>query len=510
MLWIAVHLPALSLESFTATLAGSERGADGQPPRPVALLQMHRIAAADAVARSRGLRPGLKRATALALAPDVVLGEACARRDAEALRPVAESLLAWSPMVCVHPAREGQAPDTVLLEVASCLRYHGGLARLRERLEASLRPFGHALRIAVAATAQAAAVLAHVDPPPCCTDLEATRRALAKAPVWLFGPGREHWEALQGMGLQVVDDLLVLPRSGLARRFGRALLDELDRATGHTPDPREPLALPPVFSARLELQARADSTEQVLHGAGWLLGRLVAWLAARHAQVRSFRLVMQHEPRWRDHDRLPSTTLAVPIAEPTRDLAHLTMLLRERLGRLELPAPTLELVLASDEVVAGAPPNTELFPTPAQTHEGLVRLVERLQARLGADRVQRLVPVADHRPERATAWQAAEPGGLATRLRTRHDDAERPEATRPTWLQAPQRLAETPIGALPVLDGRPLQLLAGPERIEAGWWDDAPVERDYFVADGGDGALVWVYRDRLVEPGRWFLQGRFG
>jgi len=64
-----------------------------------------------------------------------------------------------------------------------------------------------------------------------------------------------------------------------------------------------------------------------------------------------------------------------------------------------------------------------------------------------------------------------------------------------------------------VLDGQPLQLLSGPERIESGWWDAALAERDYFIAQLPGGALVWVYRARLPVPGAtqgWFLQGRFG
>ena len=77
----------------------------------------------------------------------------------------------------------------------------------------------------------------------------------------------------------------------------------------------------------------------------------------------------------------------------------------------------------------------------------------------------------------------------------------------------PEPLAERE--AQPLLDGRVLQLLSGPERIESGWWDAGLVERDYFIAQAGDGALVWIYRRRLppVSPGGgagWFLQGRFG
>jgi protein ImuB len=88
-----------------------------------------------------------------------------------------------------------------------------------------------------------------------------------------------------------------------------------------------------------------------------------------------------------------------------------------------------------------------------------------------------------------------------------------PACTRPIWLLAqPQPLPER--RSQPWLDGGPLQLLAGPERIESGWWDGAPALRDYFVASAADGALVWIYRARL--PGGdagadgWFLHGRFG
>ena len=518
MLWIALHLPSLSLESFAATLPVAEGGPAVEPP--IALLDTHRIAASNAEARALGVRAGLKRATALALAPHTVLGQADAARDAAALVPVTHCALAFTPMVCLQPGRDGAAADTVLLEVQASLRCFGGMAALLQRLEASVQPLGHELRIASASTAQGAAVLARVQPPPRCTDLDATRSALAAAPVWLFGPGREHWDALQGMGLHVLGDILDLPRAGLARRFGEALLDEVDAALGKRPDPREAIVLPPGFESRLELFARADTTEQVLHGATLLLDRLIAWLVGQHALVRRFRLVMRHESRWRQSDRTPqATALEIALAEPSRDRAHLVMLLRERLGRARLAAPTLELCLQAEDIARGAPPNAELFPTAQSEHEGLTRLVERLQARLGSGRVRRLVAVEDHRPERASVLVDAEPGGVRPAGRKRTAAASSAAApvpvasARPVWLQAPQPLVEA--ASRPLLDGRPLQLLSGPERIEAGWWDGGLAGRDYFVAEAGDGALVWIYRDRLPVadgsgPPGWYLQGRFG
>jgi protein ImuB len=194
-------------------------------------------------------------------------------------------------------------------------------------------------------------------------------------------------------------------------------------------------------------------------------------------------------------------------------------LLREHLSRLQLPAPTLELRLHCADWVASAPPNESLFPTPRSESEGLVHLIERLQARLGPGQVRRLVAAADHRPECASRSLPAQAAlGRAEAAIGRGALHGAPTAPRPVWLlNPPQALREH--RHRPWLDGQPLQLLCGPERIETGWWDGLPAERDYFIARQGSGALVWVYRLRHARipegvageaaPG-WFLQGRFG
>jgi len=507
VLWIALHLPLLSLETFAATLPHE------LAESALALVDAHHIVSANAAARALGVKPGLKRATALAIAPQITLGQAHPARDAQALIAVAHTALAFTPCVVIEPATADAAPHTVLLEVRASLRYFGGLPALRQRLHAALAPLGHRLHTVSAATPLGAALLARVHRELDCADLDATRRALAQAPIWLLGPGRAHWEALQGMGLRTLADLGQVPRAGLARRFGEQVLSEFDRAMGKRPDPREPILLPPSFDARLELFARADTGEQLLVGAAVLLARLVAWLSAQHAFVRRFTLVMHHEQRSRRDAAVPGvTTLAIALAEPSRDHAHLLVLLRERLAPLQLPAPTLELSLHAEDIARRAPPNTELFPTPASEHEGLTRLIERLQARLGPEQVLRIAPVQDHRPERATVCRVAD--AQMRPVRAAQQATARPVdlLVRPVWLmQQPEPLLERDAG--PLLDGQALHLLSGPERIETGWWDAGLVERDYYIAQQPDGALVWVYRARrpvAPQTPSWFLQGRFG
>lgn len=499
MLWVALHLPLLSLESFAATLAPE------QAAQPLALMDTHRIVSANASAQALGVQPGMKRATALSLAPQLLLGQADERRDLDALTSVAHAALAFTPAVSLS------LPCGVLLEVQASLRYFGGLASLLQRLRDTLAPLGHDIQCVSAPTAHGATLLSQLHDGLHCADRPTLRRALEAAPVGLLAAGQAHAEALLGMGLRSLGDVRQLPRPGLARRFGEALLDEMDCAFGERPDPREPITLPPVFHSQLELFARADTTEQLLYGAQVLLARLVAWLSAQHAFVRSFSLHMQHEPRWRHSDTPSVTVLDVALAEPSRDAAHMLVLLRERLGALQLPAPTLELALQSSDISRRPPPNAELFPTAQSEQAGLTRLIERLQARLGREQVQRLVPVADHRPERATAVQPAEP--LLLREQRGRAPKHAGPITRPLWLlPQPQALQERQ--SRPLLDGRLLQLLAGPERIETGWWDGALAERDYFIGQTADGALVWLYRGRLPlsadgAGAGWFLQGRF-
>ena len=561
MLWVGVHLPALSLESFIATLVGrpgasaatigpardacganggidagldtdtetetdTDTDTDAGAIEPVALMAQHRLVAVNAMARDCGLRPGQKRATALALAPHARLGEADPARDAAALEAVVHVLMAFTPAVSV--ARN----HVVLAEVQASQRYFGGLPRLLDRLRAALAPLGHLVRVACAPTPQAAAWLAAwrddaqaaAAPPRTKADW---RACIGTVPVALMAAAAPHRAALEALGLDTVADLWKQPRAGLTRRFGGELLADIDRALGDLADPRESLQPAAVFDSRLELFMRADDSAALLVGAAVLLNRRTAWAAARHGRIAGFQLRLHHETHRKmlEDPSARTTTLEIGLGEPVTDTAHLQSLLRERLQRLPLAASVIELSLHCNAIVAGAPPNAELFPSASSVGEGWQRLLERFEARLGPHNIQRVQAVADHRPERATAvlpgkgTRAAVPGSPLSLAASSAQDgtssgdpAHWPRLRRPVWLLAsPQPLRDE--GGTPLLGGRPLWLVAGPERIEAGWWDDAPAARDYFIAQADDGALLWVYRFRHApketESG-WYLHGRFG
>lgn len=375
--------------------------------------------------------------------------------------------------------RVSLAEGALLLEIGGCLRLFGGLDALCEQVVQGLAEQDVAARIAVAATPQAAFWLAEgggdVLDALAITDLS-------------WPPGVA--EKLTRFGLRRLGELRRLSSGSLARRIGKPAANMIARAYGEAPDPRRDFVFPLRFDEAIELPAAVENAPVLLFAARRLTGALAGWLNVRQAGLRECRLDLVH--------RRGATPLPLRFAEATRDGRRFERVLRERLERLQLTAPVerLRLVVETVETLPGA--SGGLFDD-GKAKESMAALVERLRARLGEERVYGIAPVAEHRPECAT--RHAPVGNFVVA----------PVPPRPFWLLAqPESLAE--IAGRPHRRG-PLILLAGPERIESGWWDHdegvGDVRRDYFIALTQDERWAWVFRE-LKSPGGWFLHGWFG
>ncbi len=522
MWWFGVFFERLSLDIVER---GSLVRADAAAQRPAAIAvcsRLHILDANDAACR-QGIVAGMKRAAAQALVPALVFRE----RDIAAERITVDSMAAWmqqfTPSVSIQSdlpfgtLDETIAPCGLLAEVGPSLRYFGGSAKLLAHVRSGLRESGFRARIAAAPTPTAAWWFArHRDG--LCADDSRLESRVGALPVGLLARTRSQRETLQAIDVQRVRDLLALPRAAVARRLGRTLLDEIDRALGHLPEPRSWFETPPEFDHRIELLAQVEHAEALVFAGRRLLHQLVGWLAARHGAIRAFTLHLEHD----EHDE---TLLGIRLADPTRDPERLITLLREKLAVTRLPEAVHALRLRCGEVVALPDASGQLFPAPDTAHENLQRLIERLQVRLGPGHVQRLRLAADHRPEAAYRIEAAEAAGSRSsghrasgraRRTDAHGSAQGPGISaaclpRPLWLLG-QPVALSERNNRPWWHS-PLRLLAGPERIEAGWWDGALVQRDYFIAEDETHTLYWIFRERLSadSPRRgWFLHGRFG
>ncbi|MCX7155718.1 MAG: DNA polymerase Y family protein [Rhodocyclales bacterium] len=385
-------------------------------------------------------------------------------------------------------------PDVLRLEIAGSLRLFGGLPALLHLVREDLAAMDLPAQLAVAATPLAALWLARAGSSNAnevvCPDLPATRAALAAVPISALELAPPLARRIEGFGLRRLGEVLALPRASLGARLGKPFVIDLARALGEVADPQACFVFPERFEQGLELPAPVEAAPVLLFAARRLVAALAGWLAARNAAVRAIECVI-------DHGHGVVTVVPLAFSAPVHAAYRIERVLKERLDALALSAPALALRLCAREAEAREDRSHALFDGAGQRHEALADLMDRLAARLGPQAVQGLACHADHRPElasRASSEKSAANASLPS------------VPPRPLWLVEPPE-------ALRELHGRPqragpLALLAGPERIESGWWDGGDARRDYFIAVDSDQRWLWIFRDPR-PPGGWFLHGWF-
>lgn len=400
--------------------------------------------------------------------------------------------------------RVARLDEAVLMELAASQRLFGGRRPLRARVHRLAQAFGVA-RIgwapnALAALAFARAGVGNGFARPLVDGLD-------RLPLAVLSAAAPHQGTLARLGCRTLGDLRRLPRQGLGRRFDAALLRALDQAYGLQPEAHDWVAPPEVFCARLELPARVEEAPALMLGAHQLLLQLSGWLAARQLGVTALVLRWAHDAM-RSRDAGLGGELRIRTGSATRRVEHLARLLGEHLAHTELLAPVGDLELQALDVQPLAPPSGSLLPDEGSGAAALDEALERLAARLGPARVLRPVLDEDHRPEWMQHWQAATEA--AGRSPTGTPTATTPQ---PAWL-LPQPIQLLVRQHRPVYR-RTLQLIAGPHRVEGGWWHRAGeqhhhVQRDYFVALDEEAGVLWVFQQRLAdERTAWYLHGVF-
>lgn len=485
MLWVALELPALPLQVV-------EQGGISAVPLVISEgpAQRPTVACMNAAGREAGIREGQAVAAAKALAGELRV----VARDMQAEREALERLAVWAaqftPMSCI----DGQG---IALEVASTLRLFEGHARLCAAIRKGVRELGFRAWLGVAPTPLAARTFARARArglqARSCLAPGDLRERLSDLPLFLFDWPGDTIARLADLGILRIRDVLALPHEGLARRFGPGTALFLDRLLGHLPDPREPHVPSPRFRSRLELPAEAEGVEALVFALRRMLAEFEGAMRGRGAGVQQLVL-------WLEHGRKARTRVPLEFSSTEREAEFILAIVREKLGRLTLRAPTIALELRAEALLLHVPRESTWLPGAKEQALDHGRLVERLAARLGPQQVFGLAIADDHRPEKT--WGAGPGFPVCSFVREKGPDPN----TRPAWLlQRPQKLVT--VEGIPTLQGE-LEMLAGPERIEAGWWDGEEVSRDYYVAANPRGETYWVFREHHGARA-WFLHGVF-
>ena len=503
MLWIALYLPELSLQIAARGLQRDRAIVikDGPANRPI-------VIAANDIARSLGVQLNTPVAAAEALASQLLVVARNKDNETHALERLAAWALQFTPTVTLEP-QQG-----ILLEAAPSLRLQGGLDSLLEKIKAGCERLGYRVMYGIAPTARGAWWFATTmlssprrrgpsvvgrktldsrrslpsndlvgggndDVVDVCDDKN-LRGRLGKLQITSLNWPIQTVELLHALGIKTLADCLALPRAGLIQRFGAALANELDQALGLQPDVRPLFSAPQQFHSRIELPAEVTEIDALLFPLKRLLIEMEGFLRGLGAGVQSVRVQLEQGSQQRE-------SFSVGLLAPEREHQRLLMLISARLANLKLERSVWAVSLHSEQLQSLSGKQRSFLADSTSHHVASRQLLERLQARLGKDKVKKLSLGNDHRPE--YAWFI---GNVSQR------ETINTYPLRPLWLlPQPKPIADNDIA-----------LIAGPERIEAGWWDGKSVQRDYYVARNSKGSVLWIYCQHR-ELGQWYVHGLF-
>ena len=546
--------------------SGAAGGTASETPPLLALYRnaanANRITAVCEHAEQAGLLPGLGLAEARARFPTCETLACDLEADRRLLAAIADWCDRYTPLVALDP------PFGLVLDISGCAHLLGGERALMDDILIRLFHQGFAASAAIASSAGAAMALMTAGAAPLIVPRGGEMAAVAALSVKALRLEPETAALLARLGLKTVAALLDQPRAGLARRFGKTLLDRLDAATGITERPINPRRPVAHLSAERRLFEPISLMEDIARLLFSLAERLKGDLEERGLGARRFELSLFRV------DGVVNR-LEVGTARPLREPKRVAALFREKLASLgdELDAgfgyDLVRLSVHEAESLEGA--QTDLTgEDPEGT--GLTHLVDRLGARLGQEAVLLAETVESWIPERAAHWrpaataltERARPAATALTESGRQEETALGDRTRGTARAFAGRSRRAAGKAAPSIETRPgpalrpLRLLArpepieasfdlsdgapfsfrwrralyrvrkaeGPERIAGEWWREEPeAPRDYFRVEDETGRHFWLFRehrslsgDREIidpdlvlpsHPAVWFMHGLF-
>jgi protein ImuB len=378
-----------------------------------------------------------------------------------------------------------ELPNALLLEIRGSVKLFGSLQKLHADIDACWRRLELPARSATTPSTLGSLWLARAGNAMHGDDAGLLPAQLSKVPLACTAWEGETLQTLNAMGVTKVGELLRLPRAGLARRLGSALVQALDIAVGSQPAPRRAFVPKERFRARSDFETEVEHAAYLEKALEPLIERCARFLRGRQAGVQRLRLRLRHREG-------PATEVTLGLASITSEARRLMDVAVQKLTRLEIKAPVRGIELISGTLRALSAASLDAFSgmtgAAASGRDTAPELVERLRARLGDEAVYGFCLIPEHRPE--AAWRRVSELRAETSEQT--IAAEMP---RPVWLlQEPLPLSKPDI-------------LQGPERIESGWWDGKGVARDYYIARRQHGAKLWVFQERHSK--RWYLHGVF-
>ena len=471
-LWLAIHLPLLPLEVFALGPITTPTVVYETSQRP------YSIVAVDNHAQRNGIMTGMSLSVAHARLTKLRAFIRNHQAEQQALVKLATQAIYWSPNVVVHSSG-------LLLEIAGSLRLYGGLNPLLAEIKSWINRQYSCVHLAITPTPSSAMLCARHSSSVLITNQTRLVASISQIPVDLLELNQHQQKLLQQIGIQKIGALLRLPRNGLARRLGPAILNMLDRLTGVEADPQITFIPSYRFEETMECLPARTQVEQLMPWAKILVQALVSQLLHTCKHVNQIDWLLHHADQ-------PPTPITLRLTDERYGEKSLLELTHLAFDAIHLTDAVKKITLCATPLRHIGEQNSSLFS--ATDMDTWPMLLDRLRHRLGNQQVLGLRTHAEYRPEHA--WSFCEPG---------ETDPKHQYAPRPLWLFLKPHILEV-IDGNPYFHG-PLEVAKEYERIVSGWWDTFPVRRDYYHARNNHHIDLWIFRE--LNTGHWFAHGIF-
>jgi len=486
--------------------------------------------------------------------------------DREALERVVDSLHCFSPIVGIE---QTDSPESCFLDVTGLGSLFGDEQTLRAKAIRFLGDAGYTVFSAIASTPGMAWGMAHYHRsaapvraplPQLSPEGEANARTLPGERVEVRGTVCEMLsdETLQRefrklpvaalrlsfgtqnvffrLGIERVEQVLAIPRSHLASRFGDEVSLRIDQAFGRVSEPIIARHLPAEFEASQFIEFPTRDRETI----GVILSRLLEQICGQLQSNQKGAL------QWHvqlDCVDAPSIEFEVNLFQPTATVSHVLQLMELQLESVLKPhlrrkrvrknskdqkstrTRTVTRILIQEitvrvtSCVLLVQRQRALFDeSPRLDKRELAHLINHLASRLGQESIVYPTLQAGAQPEFSFRFKPlVDPKRMRSRKKANVKTCSHSLARPMRLLDPPVLIAGDPKTgqkqtALPhrFRHQESMHLVAsqwGPERIETAWWHGPTIRRDYWRIETETGLHFWIYRD--LRSGQWFLQGEF-
>ncbi len=465
-----------------------------------------------------------------------------------------------------HPRHQS---ESLLADITGAVHLFGGEDGLLEACHKLLAARGLSGRLAIADSFGAAWGLAHYGEHEKhaagqSTAGKETAGQIGSLPVESLRLSPLTVATLARLGIERVDQLLQLPRSGLAARLGRDLVTRVQQMLGEVEEPFKVYRAPFEHSQTMFLEYPTGDQKILADRIEKLTEKVRAGLAT--CQRGALRMTCRL-----DLSAHPPLTLEIGLFAPTIDAVHLSGLIINQLEMKKLPALverlTVSVALSGPLRSAQASLfDTQHYETNSSTvstsGSAISRLVDSLSGRLGRDAVLGVKIEDNPLPEKAFSILPLTGNSVSTAIVRLHKAADSSPRSSPRAVDCFSSLRKH----FPISGGsfqplpedamrRPLSLLAepiplavafengsffsrvssprlpcrvrlggithhvtahwGPERIETAWWKGSSINREYYRIETDRGLWWWIFRNLASAAQasdaryRWMLHGRF-